>query len=417
MKRVEAAEAEPRSTDREQAAVELMESSGAILRRTARRYSLCADDADDAYQRALEILLTKAPTTDPVQLVRWMHTVTKHEALAVRRNRERMLSSSPPSEGDHGTDPVDLLPALGVGPADHTLSREHVARSSEALHALKPQELRALILKAEGYSYAEICKLTGWTFTKVNRCMAEGRKRFLDVYASIEEGRRCDELAADLSAYSDGELAGEPADRIRRHLRSCTFCRAKAREYRRLPQRILALAPGALPASTSLWHRLTAWTGGAPVNAQAGEAAGLTSSALASGGTRGAGALAMAKILALCGATAAGGAACVLTGSVPIHLGHGDPAKSASRPGPAQPAQDPPPKAPASEPVPDPEPQAQPQPEAGNDAPPAPPPPPQEFAPTGAPIAGSSGTSGGGGGSAGGGGGAPKTGGSAEFGP
>ena len=63
----------------------------AALRRTARRYSLCADDAEDAYQRALEILLTKAPTDDPRELIRWTQTVTKHEALAMRRNRERLL--------------------------------------------------------------------------------------------------------------------------------------------------------------------------------------------------------------------------------------------------------------------------------------------------------------------------------------
>ena len=38
------------------------------LRRTARRYSLCADDADDAYQRALEILLVKAPPGEAREL-------------------------------------------------------------------------------------------------------------------------------------------------------------------------------------------------------------------------------------------------------------------------------------------------------------------------------------------------------------
>ena len=35
----------------------------------------------------------------------------------------------------------------------------------------------ALILQAQGYSYAEIQQLCGWTYTKVNRCLAEGRAR------------------------------------------------------------------------------------------------------------------------------------------------------------------------------------------------------------------------------------------------
>ena len=33
------------------------------------------------------------------------------------------------------------------------------------------------MLQAQGYSYAEICELCGWTYTKVNRCLAEGRAR------------------------------------------------------------------------------------------------------------------------------------------------------------------------------------------------------------------------------------------------
>jgi DNA-directed RNA polymerase specialized sigma24 family protein len=69
---------------RKRAAVETYARHEAALRRTARRYSLCADDAEDALQRGLEILLRKAPTEDPRDLVRWTQTVVKHEALAVR---------------------------------------------------------------------------------------------------------------------------------------------------------------------------------------------------------------------------------------------------------------------------------------------------------------------------------------------
>jgi hypothetical protein len=35
------------------------------------------------------------------------------------------------------------------------------------------QEVRALVLKAHGYSYKEIAETTGWTDTKVNRCLTE----------------------------------------------------------------------------------------------------------------------------------------------------------------------------------------------------------------------------------------------------
>ena len=62
-------------------------------------------------------------------------------------------------------DPLDLIASDAPGPNDRAARRERVARSGEALRALKPQEVRALTLKAQGYSYAEIGEITGWTYT------------------------------------------------------------------------------------------------------------------------------------------------------------------------------------------------------------------------------------------------------------
>jgi RNA polymerase sigma factor (sigma-70 family) len=154
---------------RKRAASELVARHEGALRRTAQRYSLCADDADDAYQRALEILLTKAPTGDMRELIRWMQTVTKHEALAVRNNRERLLGrpAAPPGGNSEGEDWVALIPTQADGPPERAERREAIARSREALQALKPQELRALTLLAEGYSYTEIGEITGFSQTKV----------------------------------------------------------------------------------------------------------------------------------------------------------------------------------------------------------------------------------------------------------
>jgi RNA polymerase sigma factor (sigma-70 family) len=148
-------------------------SSEAALRRTARRYSLCADDADDAYQRAVEILLTKSLPADPRHLAAWMQVVTRHEALAVRRARERLLDPRPDDDGD----PLDRIACDSPDPHEQLERRERVAEAVRLLNRLKPQERLALVLQAHGYSYAEIRDLCGWTYTKVNRCLAEGRAR------------------------------------------------------------------------------------------------------------------------------------------------------------------------------------------------------------------------------------------------
>ena len=327
----EAAEAVASPDSRRRAASALIETHDAVFRRTARRYSICADDAEDAYQRALEILLTKAPPIEGDSLVRWMQTVTKREALAVRRQRERLLGShrTATSEGDDDRDPLDSLASESPGPNDRLARRERVIRSGEALNALKPQEVRALTLKAQGYSYAEIGEITGWSYTKINRCMAEGRKRFLEVFAEIEDGRRCDQLADALSQMADGESANGSTDALEFHLRSCAACRAKLRAYRAIPDKVFELMPAGPLLDQSMGghpHQWLAERAGAMVDkvreagysliSRGGGGSGNAASVAAAGGSRGAGMAAVAKVLAICGATAAGGATCVATGVI-----------------------------------------------------------------------------------------------------
>lgn len=47
----------------------------------------------------------------------------------------------------------------------------------ERLSQLKPDERRALILIGGGYSYEEIGAALNWTYSKTNRCAAEGGTR------------------------------------------------------------------------------------------------------------------------------------------------------------------------------------------------------------------------------------------------
>ena len=153
-------------------ATALLARHRAALLRCAQRVSLCRDDAEDAVQRSVEILLTKAPAGDLRRLVAWMRVVVRREALAVRRKRERQLNP-----GGGATWPVEAVLCERPGPGEQFERRERVARAARMLAALKPQERRAIALRAQGYSYAEICELTGWSHTKVNRALAEGRAR------------------------------------------------------------------------------------------------------------------------------------------------------------------------------------------------------------------------------------------------
>jgi RNA polymerase sigma factor (sigma-70 family) len=230
---------EPTRAQRERAALELISRRGPEVMRAARRFALDHDDAEDAYQRALEILLTKAPTVEQDRLLGWLKAVVKHEAFALRRRRDTPVEQEVFERPD---------PAAGVEDRAERFDRLRVG--AEAMRRLKPQEARALSLRAEGLSYQEICEATSWTYTKVDRCLKEGRRSFLRHLEAIESGAECERLRPLLSRLADGEASVTELVAARPHVRACAACRAVLREYRAAPARVAALAPPAVVAGT-----------------------------------------------------------------------------------------------------------------------------------------------------------------------
>ena len=87
------------------------------------------------------------------------YTVAKHEALALLRRREQ--------------------PAEDVGAELAGTSVDDILEAREALRALerlKPQQRLVLCLQIEGHSYSAISRLTGQSYTWVNRHLTEGRR-------------------------------------------------------------------------------------------------------------------------------------------------------------------------------------------------------------------------------------------------
>jgi RNA polymerase sigma factor (sigma-70 family) len=226
-------------TEAEELVLTTISQHADALLRTARRHSLCADDASDAYQRGLEIFLRNAGRVDAARAASWLHKVIKHEAMAVRRSRQKLVGAE---EFDG-----DALESIEVSaPEDRLVAFEDVTRAAEAIQTLKPQEIRALWLRMEGRTYKEIAADLGWTYTKVNRCVTEGRRAFLARYAGIESGDECRRYEAAISAFVDGELKGSEINALRRHLRGCGGCRSTMRSLRAGHQSLQLVFPVAL---------------------------------------------------------------------------------------------------------------------------------------------------------------------------
>src|SRR6185436_19434743 len=79
-------------------------------------------------------------------------------------------------------------------------------------------------------SYDEIGERYGWSYTKVNRAITEGRRRFLAAFEGIESGEECERFAPIVEALATGSATAAQVLSIRPHLRHCTACRAAVRD-------------------------------------------------------------------------------------------------------------------------------------------------------------------------------------------
>lgn len=228
-----------RGESAEEAVLRLVQEHAAELLRFARRYSHCADDAHDAYQRTIEVLVRRMRTEPPVHPLSWVRTVLRHEALELRVQREQLVGRIEVDldrhEGRHLEDPAEL--AVG---------HERLRHTAEALQRLKPQEVTALVLRAEGFSYKEICARTGWSYTRCNRAITEGRRALLERLGAIESGDECARWLPLLSVLADGEATAAELTELRPHLRSCSACRATLRDFHAAPAQVAALVPPVL---------------------------------------------------------------------------------------------------------------------------------------------------------------------------
>ncbi len=223
--------------------VALVTANAASLLRLARRHSLCDDDAADAYQRTLELYLGRAHRLDDATVAGWLKTVCKHEAMAIRAARLRVLTPEPIE--------WDARASVDVGDAvDRMESLERVARAAEALSACEPDDARAIVLRASGWSWRQIGESCGWSHARVGRSLAAGRARFLERFAAIESGAACADVAPTLSAIVDGEAAPDDFLAIRPHLRHCAGCRTTLKALYDAEPALGALLPaGALAAA------------------------------------------------------------------------------------------------------------------------------------------------------------------------
>ena len=150
----------------------------ALIRQAARHAPRPAD-AEDAFQEACAAFMSTYEGPAGLDALRWLMVVVKRCAWRLGEESRRHGVLAELTSTDAEVSPGACLTAAAERAAcDPALLHEQHVHDRDLLvelAALKPDQRDALVLLGAGFGYAEIGDRRGWTKTKVNRCLAEGR--------------------------------------------------------------------------------------------------------------------------------------------------------------------------------------------------------------------------------------------------
>lgn len=218
------------------------------LIRFAARYTRSLHDAEDAYQRAMEIALTRAPVTEQRRFMAWLHTVLRNEALAVAKARRR---EGPGVEADVPEAYENTLEeAIGIDALAEW--RERYRSIQDGLAGLTDAQRICLMLQSAGVSYERIHEITGYSLRKVERSVLEGRARLAAWEVRLASGEACERLDPMIAKVASGQASAKESRVVSRHVRHCGHCRAVLRDRRESNEWLAGLVPVALLSGQAL---------------------------------------------------------------------------------------------------------------------------------------------------------------------
>jgi RNA polymerase sigma factor (sigma-70 family) len=238
---------QPTPDERRHAACLAMGKAPGLIRFAA-RYTRSLHDAEDAYQRTMEIALSRAPVTDTPRFMAWLHTVLRHEALAVARKRRR---ESPGMETDIAETVADRVED-GVAIDAVAEWRERYRSIQDGLAGLTEAQRTCLILQSSGASYDRIGEITGYSRRKVERSVLEGRASLRSWEVRLASGEVCDRMGAAIDRVAQGEATARERRSVTRHVRHCGACRVLLRDRRESNEWLANLVPLALVGGEAL---------------------------------------------------------------------------------------------------------------------------------------------------------------------
>ena len=153
------------------------------LLRIATRHAPNHADAEEAVTEAFASFIRAYDPDSEAPPLAWLTTAAKRNCWAAYRAQhlDRSAGQETATDSEGRGFSAESIPSGDTSPEQLL---ERVQETRARLAELKPAERRTLSLIAAGYSYAEVGEITGFSYTKINRCAAEGRERLREQAAA-----------------------------------------------------------------------------------------------------------------------------------------------------------------------------------------------------------------------------------------
>jgi RNA polymerase sigma factor (sigma-70 family) len=144
------------------------------LMRIAKRNAPTEADAEDALQDTFANFIQSFDPHGEAHPLAWLTTALKRRCWRSREtgHLDQRVFSLPDSRHEEPSGLIERRPDESGALADRHAERDEARRR---LARLKPDERTAIVNHAAGFDYGEIGRRLGWSHTKVNRALYEGR--------------------------------------------------------------------------------------------------------------------------------------------------------------------------------------------------------------------------------------------------
>ncbi|HEX2707786.1 MAG TPA: sigma-70 family RNA polymerase sigma factor [Solirubrobacterales bacterium] len=148
----------------------------------ARHNAIGDADAEEALQEAFASFIRRFDPDAGAPPMAWLTLTLKRQCWRQRREAhlDRQLGQEAERGGEELGSVLESIPSAAFELEQRVAERDDARRR---IGRLKPDQRIALGFFAAGFSYREIAGRRGWTYTKVNRCVSEGR-------AALRRGQR-----------------------------------------------------------------------------------------------------------------------------------------------------------------------------------------------------------------------------------